>query len=57
MATSLDAHSAAASFEAGERSIHRALTELRVVEVEPLDPAAVSDVDTPEELRTFLNDR
>ncbi|KAA0232410.1 MAG: Molybdenum cofactor guanylyltransferase [Acidimicrobiales bacterium] len=39
-----------AAFEAGERSIHRSLGHLEVVEVSGLDPASLRDADTPGDL-------
>ncbi len=39
----------AAAFASGERSLHRALAPLAVVSV-ALDPAALADADTPEDL-------
>lgn len=39
-----------AAFETGERSIHRSLGRLAVVEVRGLDPTSLRDADTPEDL-------
>ncbi len=39
-----------AAFVAGERSVHRALRALAVVEVLDVDPAALADADTPADL-------
>lgn len=46
------AAAAVASFDAGERSLHRAFTgpSLRVSRLRPVDPAAIADADRPEEL-------
>lgn len=43
---------AVASFDAGERSLHRAFTDptLRVRRLRPADPAAIADADRPEDL-------
>lgn len=40
----------AAAFESGERSLTRALATLDIVRVEHLDPLALADVDSPEDL-------
>ena len=40
----------AAAFDAGERSLTRALAGLEVVTVEHLDPRALADVDSPDDL-------
>ncbi len=42
-----------AAFAAGERAVRRAVESLRVVPVDGLDPAALADVDRPEDLRRY----
>ena len=43
-------HALEAAFAAGERAIKRAVRDLDVVEVAGIDPAALADADTPDEL-------
>jgi hypothetical protein len=42
-----------AAFAAGERSVKRALHELRVVPVEHLDPRRLVDLDRPEDVENY----
>lgn len=42
----------AAAFSAGERSIHRAASGLRIGAVDGVDPVVLADIDTPSDLRS-----